>query len=741
MTVRRAGCIRGTVQGVGLRPLVAKLAAELSLGGRVRNARDGVQIEIEGTRTDLERFDRRLRGELPAAARVQDIRWREVAAIGQRDFQIAPSDQTTPVDPVKPAPAFGIPPDLAVCDECIAEVDDEASRRHSYPFTNCTACGPRFTITRSAPYDRERTSMQSFSMCGDCAREYDDPHDRRYHAQPIACPRCGPTLRLLAADASRLGTGRQALEAAVRVLRRGRIVALKGLGGYQLVARADEEATVARLRSRKRRPGKPLAVLVADLEAARRLAYINEEQARALRHRAAPIVLAKQRGTGVATAVAPGQRRLGLMLPATPLHLLIARQARVPLICTSGNLHEEPICIGDAEALERLAAVADVFLVHDRTIVRRADDSVVQIVCGRMRTLRAARGLRPLSLDFNGAERPVLALGGHLKQAAVLASNRRAVLWPETGDLHTAPARDAMVASIRDLEQYLSMRAAVIATDLHPDYATSIWAEASGRPVVRVQHHHAHIAAVLAEHRHKAALGFAWDGTGLGRDGHVWGGEAIAVDPSGARRVAHLRPFPLPGADAAARDGRRALAGLFVSAGVTPPAARRELARFAQVAASARLAQQTTSVGRLFDAVAALTGVAERSRFEGEAAMALEALAEPSAPPYPFTLAGSSIDWRPMLAAMLSERRDAVRVASRFHATLASMVLRVSQRHAAGVVVLSGGCFQNELLLRQSVALLDEHDVRTLIGEQVPPGDGGLALGQAWVANSSSACA
>ncbi|MCA9692004.1 MAG: carbamoyltransferase HypF, partial [Myxococcales bacterium] len=539
-------------------------------------------------------------------------------------------------------------------------------------------------------------------------------------------------------DGRIIAVGDAALRDAVTALRRGEIVALKGLGGYQLLVRADDEAAVTRLRARKRRPRKPLALLVASLEEARALARIDDDEARALRDPAGPIVLARRRGDAVAAAVAPGQRRLGLMLPTTPLHALLARGVDAPLVCTSGNVHEEPMCVADADARARLGAIADCFLGHDREILRRADDSVVQLVGGRARTLRAARGLRPRTLALPGVGGPTLALGGHLKQAPALWVDGRVALWPELGDLDTPRARDAMIATIADVEAFLGVRAERVAHDAHPDFATTIWAEQSGRSSIPVWHHHAHVAAVLAEHGRAAALGFAWDGYGRGADAGLWGGETLEVDRRRACRVGHLRSFPLVGGDAAARDGRRALVGLLVAADLELPddPALRRLA----AAASRPGAPRCTSVGRLFDGVAALTGVAARSTYEGEAAMMLEAIAEPGAAPYPFSIAEGALDWRPALSAMLCERDDAALVASRLHATLIAALVEVAARRRAEVVALAGGCFQNALLLGGALDALAERGVEALAPEAVPPGDGGLALGQAWVASGGLSC-
>lgn len=722
MIVRRAGTIRGVVQGVGFRPLVARLASELELAGFVRNRGPRVEVELEGEPGAIDRFARRLRAELPPAATIDAMEWSERALTGEQRFTIEESGPESP--------GLAIPPDLAVCAECLAEALDPGARRHRYPFTNCTRCGPRFTIAEAAPWDRERTTMAAFAMCAECAAEHGDPSDRRHHAQPIACPRCGPTLRLTDPAGERLASREAALDQSAEAIRRGAIVALMGLGGFQLLVRADDESAVRRLRQRKRRPAKPFALLVPDLGAARALAVVGDAETRALTHPAAPIVLLERRGDGAtAPAVAPDVRRLGVMLPATPLHALLARALPFPLVCTSGNLHDEPICIDEARGRERLGAVADLFLVHDRPIARRADDSVVHVVGGRMRALRVARGLAPVALSFGAARTPVLGLGGHLKQAPVLADGGRAVLWPQVGDLHTAGAREAMAESLVDLERFLGRRATTIACDAHPDYATTLWAEASGRPMAPVWHHHAHVGAVLAEHGEEKALGFAWDGTGLGPDGTSWGGETLAVDRSGARRLGHLLPFPLIGGDAAARDGRRVLAGLLYAAGIEAPPALERFTRLAPRAA------RTSSMGRLFDGVAALVGVAERSRFEGEAAMALEAIAEPGAAPYELPTDEGTIDWRPMLRAMHAGRADAITVASRFHATLAHLVAREAEAHGARQVALAGGCFQNALLLEGAMAALRERAIEPLVGERVPPGDGGLALGQAWVAS------
>ncbi|MCC6877154.1 MAG: carbamoyltransferase HypF [Sandaracinaceae bacterium] len=723
MTIRRALEVRGTVQGVGFRPFVARLARALGLAGHVRNAGRAVVIELEGDAIAISRFQDQLRSEAPAAAHVESVRAEELAPLGERAFSIDESE-------ARGERALSIPPDLATCAECRAEVDDPAGRRHRYPFTNCTACGPRFTIVRELPDDRERTTMDAFPMCERCRAEHDDLGDRRYHAQPIACPTCGPQVRLLDRDGAILATRDAALLGAAEALRRGAIVALQGLGGFQLLCDARDAGVVARLRERKRRPEQPFAVMVADLRAARALARVDDVEARLLESPAAPIVLLPRRGGGVCEGVAPGLARLGLMLPATPLHHLLARAIDLPFVCTSGNLHDEPIATDPDEALARLGPIADALLAHDRAIAHRCDDAVMQVVLGRPRALRLGRGLGPLAIELEGDGVSRLCTGGHLKAAPLVTSGSQAVLWPHVGDLDTWPARAAFAEAVRDMQFMLRVSPREVECDAHPDYASTRWAEASGLPVRRVFHHHAHVAAVLAEHGREEALGFAWDGVGLGPGGAIAGGEVLRVSARGARPVRRLRAFPLPGGDAAARDGRRALAGLLHEADIDPWG---ELRPFVRLCASPRLAPRTTSAGRLFDAVACLLGVRERSSYEAQAAIALEDLATEALPAYPFGLHGHEIDWRPMLPALMADRDDPVRAASRFHATLAEMIARASEGEPR--VVLGGGCFHNARLTSLAVARLRERGVEVLVPERVPAGDGGLALGQAWIAS------
>ncbi len=735
MIERRVGELRGAVQGVGLRPFVARLAESLSLAGSVSNGGASVRIEVEGPADALEVFEQRLRREGPAAARLDEVRFRREAPAGLRGFVILESALEGPR-------ALTIGADRRTCAECLAEVETGGARRHRYPFTSCTACGPRFTIVETLPFDRERTTMARFPLCAECRSEYEALGDRRAHAQTIACPRCGPHLCLVERDGRLISSGDEALRGAVAALERGAIVAVQGLGGFQLLCDARTTSVVQRLRDRKRRPDQPLAVMVEDLEAARALAEMSSAEARLLEEPSGPIVLLRKRGGELSDEVARGIGRIGVMLPTTPMHALLARDARFPLVCTSGNLHDDPIATDPDEARARLGEVADVFLCHDRPIAHRADDSVMAVVAGRPRVLRLGRGLGPRVLWLGGDGVPRLAVGGQYKNAPVLVTGAEAVLLPHVGDLESFATREAFAAAVASMERLLAASPRELVSDAHPDYAPTQWAEEQaevrGVPLRRVFHHHAHIASVLAEHGLESALGFAWDGTGLapGHDGstpRIAGGESLFVDARGARWVAHLRPFALPGGDAASRDGRRSLAGALVECGLPIPEA---LSRFAALAGSPGLAPRTTSAGRLFDAVACLLGVRERSSYEGQAALELESIADTrERGVYPFALTGGELDWRPTLAALLGDRHDPPRASARFHRTLVAMMVAVTERERAERVALSGGCFANALLLEGVTEALEERGVSSVANERVPAGDGGLALGQAWVAS------
>lgn len=733
--------VQGAVQGVGFRPAVYRLAHGLGLAGRVRNDPQGVDIDIEGAADAVEALLAALRT-LPAPVRIDRLQVEPLALAGTTGFAIAASVA---------GPGGALPlPDLAPCADCLAELRDRGDRRHRYPFTSCTACGPRYSIVAAMPYDRARTAMAAFEPCPACAAEYADPASRRFHHQANACPACGPRLALHDRQGRPLAAGDGALECAVELLRGGGILALKGLGGFQLLTDARDGAAVARLRARKHRPHKPLAVMFADLAAVRAVCRPGAAERALLESPAAPIVLIDvDAGAGVlAPNVAPDNPRLGAMLPSTPLHVLLLHDLGFPVVATSGNAGGEPLCADNDEALARLCGIADAFLLHDRAIVQPLDDSVMQVAAGRAQTLRLARGLAPLALEHAGDD-AVLALGGHLKSALAVGGGGRIVVGPHIGDLDTTLARQRFEAAAGQLPALAGSRLALLACDRHPDYASSLWAGADRRPRQTVQHHHAHLAAVLAEHGLQGeVLGVAFDGAGLGDDGTLWGGEFLIGDCRQMRRVARLWPFPLPGGERAAREPRRSALGLLYGAygpdlgSQMPDFTAQERRTLLQALERGVNAPLTSSAGRLFDAVAALLGLCQEMSFEGQAAQALQAAAEqvPAQAPYPVALvqedSGLLADWVPALAALLADRAAGVpvpQIAGRFHATLAALIADVARQLGVCRVVLAGGCFQNRRLLEETRARLDQAGLAVWWPQRLPPGDGALAAGQAAV--------
>jgi hydrogenase maturation protein HypF len=759
--------IRGAVQGVGFRPFVYRLARELDLEGWVVNGNAGVLLEVEGPSARLDRFLTRLADEPPPAAAIDEIRSSRLSPAGYSGFRIEPSEQ-------EGKRTVQVLPDLATCARCRDEVRDPENRRYRYPFTNCTDCGPRFSIVESVPYDRPRTTMKRFTMCDPCREEYENPLDRRFHAQPNACPDCGPQVALRDGGGQLLATADAALERAVTALRDGAIVAVKGLAGYHLMLDARNGDALERLRSAKPRREKPLAVMVRDLEAARELCRLDAAAEALLISAQAPIVLAPRRKSAMVHAsVAPGNPYLGVMLAYSPLHQILLDELRFPLVATSGNRKDEPICTDEAEAIVRLAGLAELFLEHDRPIARHADDSVVQVVEGQPRLLRRARGWAPRPVPHSGELPPILAVGAHLKNAVALSVGQQVLVGQHLGDMETIEAHEAFERAIVDLLELYDVQPVALAHDLHPDYTTTDWAlrASSGAPgpavcrrlegcrLVPVQHHHAHLAACLAENGWDGGevLGVTWDGTGYGADGTIWGGEFLVGDASSYRRVAHLHPFRLPGGEASIRQPRRtALALLHESAAAARAAAeslpairsfraeeRRVLERMLDRGVGAPV---TTSAGRLFDGVSALVGLCLEASYDAQAAMALEFAADPMVrEAYPIEVAASGeqpdrlllVDWRPTVAALLDDLRRAeatATISARFHNALAEATLRVAQEVGLETVALSGGCFQNQRLLRSTAKRLREAGFRLLLQGQLPPNDGGISLGQVAVA-------
>ncbi|MGW7409955.1 carbamoyltransferase HypF [Streptomyces sp. NPDC054833] len=756
MTVRRFH-VEGIVQGVGFRPFVYRTAAELGLTGWVANVNGHVEGEVAGPPRVIEEFAARLRTDAPPLARVRRVRLtngiRQPAY--DRGFHVRHS---APADP--DTGPREIPPDAAVCDACLHELRDPRDRRHRYPFINCTDCGPRATIIEDLPYDRIRTTMRRFPLCADCAAEYADPADRRFHAEPVACPVCGPRL---AWDELR---GEEALRAAVKTLDGGGIVALKGLGGYQLVCDAGDPAAVWELRRRKRRPAKPFAVMVRDLDTAARLARIGAGEQQALTSPERPVVLlSRRRWRGLpplAPAVHPGLARVGLFLPTTGLHHLLLDELARPLVITSGNLSDEPIAIDDTEARRTLADVADGFLTHDRPIRSRYDDSVVQFA-GRTRiTVRRARGLAPAPLPLAlAAHQPVAGAGAQLKHTFTLAADGRAYLGPHTGDLADAATYDAFVASYGHLKRLTGIEPLVLAHDLHPGCLSTQWAKTQPLRRMPVQHHHAHVAACAAEHGVRGRfLGVAYDGLGLGDDGTLWGGEILVADLSGYRRVGRFATAPLPGGDAAVRHPSRTALGQLLGPEqlgsprpwpwLTRPFMDRldpaEVAAVTAMVAKDVNCPRASSAGRLFDTVAALLGLCDRAGYEGEAAVLLEAAAgaEHAAALAHRVVRAQGLwvyDSTPTLADLLERRlagEPVDRLAAAFHLTLgivtADLVARAVAEGAPRTVCLGGGCFVNRRLLTEVKRRLHAQGLRVLVGGQVPVGDGGISYGQAAIA-------
>ncbi len=752
---RRRLIVRGIVQGVGFRPFVFGLAQRLALAGHVGNDSGGVFIEVEGAPDALAAFLHELRANPPPLAMVDSIEVEDVPALGESAFVIVES--TTRADA-----NTSISPDVCICDDCLRELFDPADRRYRYPFINCTNCGPRFTIIQDIPYDRPLTTMSAFPMCPACAREYHDPTDRRFHAQPVACPTCGPRV-WFEAPGQPTQHDDDAIRAAQAALRDGRIIAVKGIGGFHLACDATNDVALRALRRRKGRVDKPFAVMARDLAAARALAEMDDDEIALLMSKARPIVLLRRRPDApLSELVAPGNAYVGLMLPYSPLHYLLLDGLTQPLVMTSGNLSDEPICKDNDEALRRLASLADGFLLHNRDIHMWCDDSVMRAFAGRALPIRRSRGYAPFPVQLAQPVPALIAAGGELKATFCVARDRQAYLSQHIGDMENLETLQAFERALAHFVKLFRIAPERVVCDLHPGYLSTQWAErfAAERnlPLVKVQHHHAHIAACLAEHGFAPdayAIGVSFDGTGYGSDGAIWGGEVLVANCRTFTRVAHLKYVPLPGGDASIkRPYRTALAHLW-AAGIPwdddlpcvsacPPQERRALRR--QLERSFNC-PPTSSMGRLFDAIAALVGVRQTVTYEAQAAIELEALcddAEQGQYEWATTTAADGgalvLDPAPMLRRIVDDLRAGVArqvIAARLHNTLAELIAQTSDyaRRQTGlnVVALSGGVFQNVQLLRRTLPRLRAAGFEVLMHRAVPPNDGGLALGQAVV--------
>ncbi|MCA9061963.1 MAG: carbamoyltransferase HypF [Planctomycetaceae bacterium] len=756
--------VTGVVQGVGFRPFVARLAHRFQLTGFVQNHPAGVTVEVEGPQPHLAEFTMHLRGEAPPLARIATVSASVLSPVGSSSFQIASSIHRSTA-------SIALAPDVGLCQDCRAELLDPRNRRYRYPFLNCTQCGPRYTILRETPWDRTSTTMNAFRMCAACEKEYQDPTDRRFHAEPNACPACGPQIWFLSQTSAATGAGflqpgnicgAAAIAAFHDSIAADQIIAVKGVGGFHLACAADSSVAIRHLRQRKGRPAKPLAIMVADLEAARSIAHVTPVEAELLSSAARPIVLLRPRACHLPVAdIAPGIRSIGIMLPYSPLHELLTE--RRPLVMTSGNISDEPLAFTNQQACSRLHSIADAFLLHDREIHAACDDSVMRVCAETPIVIRRARGFAPLSIGLADRGATILAAGGDLKSTFCITHDGTAWLSPHIGNAGSPATSQHFEQTLAHFQTLLQSPPEAVACDQHPGYVTSDWArryaEQQQLPLIRVQHHHAHIAAVLAEHQRnpqERVIGISFDGTGYGTDGTIWGGEVLLASCVEFQRWAHLQTVSLAGGDAGVRHPARIALSHLWSTGLpwderlpcvaaVPEYERRLLRK--QLERDINCVP-TSSMGRLFDAVAALAGVCQSTSYEGQAAMELESLADEasSAVPYSFRIIERSpcqIDLRGMLADICHDVLGGVSasmISSRFHRTVAQLTLELCQRardmEGIEVVALSGGVFQNVTLTMLVMSQLQDQGFEVLTQQAVPPNDGGLSLGQAIIAAS-----
>jgi len=744
--------LAGTVQGVGFRPFVFALARELGLRGWVGNTSQGVELEVEGDEATLSTFQERIYKDRPSHAFFEIKDAALLPPQGYEDFKIRasrPGEKTALVLP-----------DYATCAECLREIFDPENRRYQYPFTNCTHCGPRFSILTGLPYDRPNTTMKNFIMCADCRREYEDPRDRRFHAQPNACPACGPHLELWDPSGKTLAQRKDALLESAEALRQGKVVAVKGLGGFHLMVDARNSQAVNLLRERKARPDKPFALMFSSIAQIEKYVPLTAAEIGLLNSPPSPIVLVSQKKTTLASQklspqVAPRIAWLGVMLPYTPLHHLLMGELGFPIVATSGNRSEEPICTDEREALEHLAGIADFFLVHNRPIARPVDDSLARIIQGEVTLLRRARGYAPLPLSLKKKVRPILAVGGQLKNTTALTVGDKVYLSQHLGDLGTIPAQRAFAEILERFQTFYEIKAPSWAHDLHPDYTSTRFAQKNGKELLPVQHHHAHVVSCMVEHDLDGpVLGVAWDGLGYGSDGGLWGGEFLRATRKNFQRVGHIRTFPLPGGEAAFREPRRVAVGMLYEVfgerafGFKDNPALRALTFEEKKIFTKMLRQKlncprSSSMGRLFDGIAALMGLRQRQSYEAQGAMELESLAETlsETPPYSLELkiknSTAILDWEPLLHEILRDlesKESPLNISKKFHLALAQGIVSMARNVGEKRVVLTGGCFQNKVLCERAIDGLRLAGFEPYWHRRVPANDGGLALGQAAVA-------
>jgi hydrogenase maturation protein HypF len=745
---RLKATIMGAVQGVGFRPFVFRVANELGLNGWVKNSPEGVFIEAEGTIDNLDQFIIRLKSDKPTLSSIQSFESSFLDPVGYRSFDVLSSQKEGQKTTL-------VMPDIGTCSDCLNEMSNPADRRYRYPFINCTNCGPRFSIIEALPYDRPNTSMKDFPMCDNCRAEYENPADRRFHAQPIACPGCGPHLELWDKDGNALAKYDKALTKTVQAIKNGQIVAVKGLGGFHLVVDALNEEAVKRLRQHKNREEKPFALMYPSLESAKSDCVISSAEERLLLSPESPIVLLRKKPAGHSTDslknVAPNNPYLGIMLPYTPLHHLLMAELSQPIVATSGNLTDEPICIDEREALSRLNGIADLFLVHNRPIVRHVDDSIARLIMGQEMVLRRARGYAPLPVYVKQSLPRVLAVGAHLKNSVAIAVDNKVFISQHIGDLETAQAYEAFSQVIKSLGKLYDFNPQSIACDEHPDYMSSKYAQETDLPVIKVQHHYAHVLAGMADNELKPpVLGVAWDGTGYGSDGTIWGGEFLSIEDGDFERFAHFRTFSLPGGERAIKEPRRSALGILYEMyeqdafkigrlATSKAFFDTELPLFEKMLAANINCPRTSSAGRLFDAVASIIDIRQTMNYEGQAAMELEysILDNEIGEHYKYEISLDTkpiiIDWEPMIRQIIADVRNSVSVgimAAKFHNTLAEIILHIARLANCKQVVLSGGSFQNKYLIERAIARLRAEGFNPYWHQRIPPNDGGIALGQ-----------
>lgn len=745
--------VRGAVQGVGFRPFIYRLAKEINLSGYVLNNSSGVFIEAEGTDVSLRRFLARIENEKPNLSVITSLEYSFLDPVGFKKFEIKESEDEEEVSAL-------ILPDIAVCTDCLNEMLNPADRRYMYPFINCTNCGPRFSIVESLPYDRPSTSMKIFKMCDKCRKEYEDPLNRRFHAQPTACPVCGPQLFLWDKSGNTISEKHNALLQTAELIRDGKIIALKGLGGFQLIVDAQNNNAVERLRKRKHREEKPFALMFPDLQFVKEICGVSAAEERALCSPESPIVLLKRRiekltaKIKISETVAPKNPYLGAMLPYTPLHHILMRQLNFPVVATSANLSEEPLCIDEFDAIKKLNGIADYFLVHNRPIVRHVDDSIIRMVKNREMVLRRARGYAPLPVQLddyqnNMNSKTILAVGGHLKNTVALRKGKNIFISQHIGDLSTEEANKTFKKVIDDFKLLYNVKPGVVVSDLHPEYISTKYASSLAEEVFTVQHHYAHIAACRLENQVDGdALGVSWDGTGYGLDKTVWGGEFFLCSDHSFEHVAQFKKFKLPGGEKAIREPRRSLAGLlFEIAGTSFMNEFDDLIENKFTSAEAGLILNmlkkninspfTSSAGRIFDGVSSLLNICSKSSFEGQAAMLLEFHAAwEEINSYNFELLDGEkliIDWRPTIVDLINDIRKEIpagKASAKFHNTLANIIQAVANHFKMKKVMLSGGCFQNALLTERTIDILQKDGFKVYWHQRIPPNDGGISVGQ-----------